>query len=150
MVWIVIRALMVVAGAALGPDVARTWEDGFDGIALIGVFLAFAGLGIVVVLGMCRFVRLGVSGSTHWQRPSWRIRPFFGQPLQFFHGASWWLIAAGLSAVIFASMGEGTFQGSSMVGGLGIGTLAATQLYVRMFPEHFESEIAAVGSPSHR
>jgi len=128
---------VVVAGAFAGLEIASAWQGGLSGLALAALFPVFVGLGCIAVVALCRFVRLGSKGSRRWQRPSWRARFLFGQPLQFFHAAGWYLVGAGVSAAVVGLITGFNLQGGVTVGGLGIGVLAGTHLFVGLFPQYF-------------
>jgi hypothetical protein len=136
--WLVLRSLVVLAGAFAGPEVASAWPGGLSRLGLVALFLVLAGLGCTAVVGLARWVRLGSKESRHWKRPSWRVRFLFGQPLQVFHAAGWCFIAAGLSAGLIGLTTPGySLQGAVTMGGLGAGLLTGTHLFVRLFPRYF-------------
>lgn len=141
MLWLVVRIVVVLAGLAAGPDVASAWQGGFGSIALLALFLILTAFGCAAVLGLCRFVRLGKKTARLWQRPSWKARMLFGEPLQFVHGVAWYFVSAAVSAAFFTLGATGRdLQGAVVVGGWGAGMLAGVHLFVRLFPQYFAGD----------
>ena len=138
MPWIAARVFLVFVGALAGPGFARAYTESASLFGLLGRFLVFFLLGAILVLILSLSLAAGRRSGAGWQRPSWRVRPFFGEPLQFAHAAAWYAIGAGVSAALIALVRPGCgLQGATMVGGVGAGMLAATHIVVFAFPRHF-------------
>jgi len=144
MVAIAMRILLVIAGIGVGPRVSE-WDCARASVpSLVGTFLVLSLLGTAVVTGLAAVVRGGRARAAPWMPPSWRARPLFGEPLQFFHAMGWYFLAAAASATIVALRGtEPCLQGAVMAGGLGVGLLAGCHMFVHLSPRNFRTQPAA-------
>ncbi|SRR5712692_7714082 len=146
MLWLIVRLGLVALGADAGTELLSR-DDSTMGTAATGVLLlVLVCMGAVLVVTLMAVVRLGRRRRRQWSRPSWKVRPFLGEPLQFMHAMAFFFLAAGLSAGVRALVGvQRPFVTAAIAVGFGAGQLLGVHLTVRIFPGDFEP--AAKRSP---
>lgn len=138
LLWLLVRVVLLVVGLLEGPDLATWYEDEASATSLILALSVFGAFGVLIVMVPTLVIHFTRRGRSEWRRPAWRERPIFGEPLQFSHAAAWYFVGAFAGGAFSALLLAGrSLMGPMMAGGLGIGLLAGTHLFVWLFPRAF-------------
>lgn len=139
MIGLAVRLLLLGAAVVSGPRLAREGSRELGATLATGIFIVFALIGLLAVLALASFIRLGPERDRLWGRPSWRAMPILGEPLQLVHAFGWYFMAAGLVALLIAATSTQQWLGGSTAAGVGAGLLGGCHAFVRLRPTAFRA-----------
>lgn len=128
--------MALVLIALLGTDIGPPGEEPLSGLELTLYGLLFLVCTVLLLLLVMAFARVG-NRRQKWSRPSWRIQPFFGEPLQFFHAMAFFVAAGGIRGVLDATLFGGDWSIVVMLVGSALGLFLGIALVLRLMPSAF-------------
>jgi hypothetical protein len=140
MLWIVVRLLLIIAGAWIGPSLANTPSVKSSASIIVAAFLAvtvFVAASTVLLLGLASAGR-----APRWQLPSWRGQPLLGQPMHTLHAIALYVTAAAASSAWVVLFGTGgSIRMPTVMAGAALGCHIALRIVPRIYPRAFAGHV---------